>query len=253
VRNVEGGNLAEVPDARFEETLAALNAAGIKISSFGSAIANWARTVDGDFQKDVEDLKRAIPRMKKSGCQIIRIMSWPNAKTPWADDDWRKEVLKRVKVLVKMAEDGGVIIGMENCSGWSSDKPENMQRTLDEIKSKAFGIIYDTGNVIAHPGGPWAWYETCRPRTVYVHVKDGKAPKGGKEFYTWPGEGDAMVREAVADLLKTGYDGGFSIEPHLSSQVHLGTTADGKKDAFDIYVEYGRRFMKIVDEVRKKK
>jgi len=252
VRNVEGGNLCEVGDAAFESTLDALNKAGIKISSFASAIANWARTVDGDFQKDVDDLKRAIPRMKKAGCPVIRIMSWPNAKEPLADADWKKEVLRRLKVLARIAEDGGVILGMENCSGWSSETPENMKRTFDQIKSKALRVIYDTGNVVAHPGGVWKWYETCKPHTVYVHVKDGVAPAGGKERYTWPGEGSGMVREVIADLLKSGYDGGFSIEPHLASQVHLGTTAEGKKDAFDIYVEYGRRLMKLVEEAKRK-
>ena len=129
VRNVEGGNLCEVDDATFEKTLAAMNEAGMKISCFGSGIANWARNIDQDFQRDVNDLKRAIPRMKKAGTPIIRIMSWPNAKEkPLSDADWKKEALKRMKVLVRMAEDGGILLGHENCSGWGGHSPRRRRR-----------------------------------------------------------------------------------------------------------------------------
>jgi sugar phosphate isomerase/epimerase len=253
LRMVPEGNATEVPDAVFDKALAALNAAGIKISSFGSPIANWARNIDQNFQQDIESLRRAVPRMKKAGCSIIRIMSWPNSTTkPLADADWGREVLKRLKVLVKMAEDGGVVLGMENCSGWSGDNPVNMKKTLETIKSPALRVIYDTGNVVAHPGGAWEWYEACKPYTVYVHIKDGVPPDAKGEHYTWPGEGKGMVQEVLKDLFASKYDGGFSIEPHLAAQVHKGTTADGKANAFDMYVEYGRRVMKLVEEAKKK-
>ncbi len=251
MRMVPEGNFTEIPQEVFEKALAELTAAGLQISSFGSPIANWARNMDQDFQQDIDSLKRAIPRMKKANCDIIRIMSWPNSTTkPLSSDDWGVEVIRRLKVLVKMAEDGGVILGMENCSGWSGDYPENMARTFELIKSPALKIIYDTGNVVAHPGGAWHWYETCKPHTVYVHIKDGKAPDAQGEHYTWPGEGNGMVREVLADLLASGYAGGVSIEPHITSQIHLGFKADGVASAFDTYVEYGRRLMKIVDEIK---
>jgi len=252
MRMIPEGNLTEVDDAAFEKTLAALNAAGLEVSCFGSPIANWARDIDQDFQQDIDSLRRAIPRMKKAGCSIIRIMSWPNStKKPLGQDDWGKEVIRRLKVLVRMAEDGGAVLGMENCSGWSGDYPENMARTFELIKSRALKIIYDTGNVVAHPGGAWKWYEVCKPYTVYVHIKDGLPPDAKGEHYTWPGEGKGMVKEVLADLFKGGYDGGVSIEPHLGSQIHKGGAAENCANSFDMYIEYGRRLMKIVEGIKK--
>jgi trehalose-6-phosphate synthase len=58
------------------------------------------------------------------------------------------------------------------------------------------------------------------------------------------------VREIVADLLKNGYDEGFSIEPHMSIVFHEDTAHQVKEDAmYKNYVEYGRRFMDLVNSV----
>lgn len=248
MRNIPEGNFAEVPDEAFEAACAKLGAAGIKVSSFGSGIGNWARPIAGDFKKDLEDLQRAVPRMQQCGCPVIRIMSWTNPDGEVPEEDWGNEALRRLKELTKIAEDGGVILGHENCSGFFGKSPENMQRLKEEIPSDALGIIYDTGNPVGHGGDTWGWYEACKPATVYVHIKDGKRTGNGDAEYTYPGEGEGMVREVMADLIKSGYDGGFSIEPHMAAQVHLGTTAEGEA-AFEIYVEYGRRLMKIVEEI----
>ena len=53
----------------------------------------------------------------------------------------------------------------------------------------------------------------------------------------------------VGNLLGRGYDGGFSIEPHLAAVVHEGKPASAAGDAYGRYVEYGRRLMKLVEEL----
>jgi hypothetical protein len=49
-----------------------------------------------------------------------------------------------------------------------------------------------------------------------------------------------MVRRILKSLLELGYTGAFSIEPHISAQIHLGTSSSGR-EAEEIYLEYGRR------------
>jgi sugar phosphate isomerase/epimerase len=58
-----------------------------------------------------------------------------------------------------------------------------------------------------------------------VHIKDGcyLRESGGifpEVDYTCPGVGDEDVARTVGDLLQAGYDGGFSIEPHLAVVYH---------------------------------
>ncbi len=47
----------------------------------------------------------------------------------------------------------------------------------------------------------------------------------------------------VRDLLASGYDGGFSMEPHMKVVFHDDSRRDGDAEArLALYVEYGRRF-----------
>ena len=60
----------------------------------------------------------------------------------------------------------------------------------------------------------------------------------------------ALTGQQISDLLATGYDGGFSMEPHLGLVFHEG---DGNAQSQEqrrrgLYVEYGRRFMTLMRE-----
>ncbi|WP_187144099.1 hypothetical protein [Victivallis vadensis] len=58
-----------------------------------------------------------------------------------------------------------------------------------------------------------------------------------------------MVR-IVTDLLKNGYDGGFSMEPHMKLVFHEENAAQNAVERMDNYIEYGKRFMKLVEDAR---
>ena len=55
---------------------------------------------------------------------------------------------------------------------------------------------------------------------------------------------------ARADLLARGYDGGISMEPHLAVGHHDPTITPPDAIRFANYVEYGRRFERLLAEVR---
>ena len=250
LRAVDSVNLTQLSDAAFDAVYAAVTEAGMGVSCFSSAIANWARPVTGDFAVDVEDLKRAIPRMHRFGTPFIRVMSYPNdPKEPVEEREWRREAIRRTKELSRIAEDGGITLVHENCSGWGGLSAENSNILLGEVDSPALKVVFDTGNPVTYGQDAWEYYQTVRKDIVYVHIKDARKVDG-QDIYTYCGEGDGCVREIVADLLKTGYDGGFSIEPHLAAVIHTGQKADNARQLYESYTEYGRRLMKLVEEVR---
>ncbi|MBI2433030.1 MAG: sugar phosphate isomerase/epimerase, partial [Candidatus Hydrogenedentes bacterium] len=89
------------------------------------------------------------------------------------------------------------------------------------------------------------------PDIVYVHIKDAtRAPGAEKEEYCYCGDGQGYVREIVGDLLARGYDGGFSIEPHLAAIIHTGQQANSDEQLYRTYTEYGQRLMRIVEEAK---
>jgi sugar phosphate isomerase/epimerase len=250
LRMVDGQNLTAVSDAKFAEVEEKLGAAQMQVSCFGSAIANWARPITCDPSVDVEDLKQAIPRMHRLGTPYIRVMSYPNDKDhPLEDRAWRDEVFRRMKVLAKMAKDGGVTLAHENCSGWGGLSAENSNILLGEVNSPALKVVFDTGNPVTYHQDPWQYYLDVLKDIVYVHIKDARIADG-KEVYTYCGEGDGRVKDIVRDLLAKGYTGGFSIEPHLAAIIHTGQKADTEAHLYESYVEYGRRLIRLVDEVR---
>ena len=64
------------------------------------------------------------------------------------------------------------------------------------------------------------------------------------------GEGDALVREILTDLIRNGYTAGVSIEPHVASIVHLGEgTKASPQERFDSYVRYGKGLEKLLTEI----
>lgn len=249
LRMVDGKNITQLDDGEVDAVCEAVDAAGMKVSCFGSAIANWARPITCDSQIDIDDLNRAIPKMKKMGTQFIRVMSYPNDdKSPVSESEWRDESIRRMKELAKIAEDGGVTLCHENCSGWGGLSSENSNILLGEVNSPALKVVFDTGNPVFYKQDAWDYYQAVYNDIVYVHIKDGKIVDG-EDVYMYCGEGDGYVERIVRDLLSKGYDGGFSIEPHLAAVIHTGESTDNSAELYQSYVEYGKRFMKIVEPI----
>jgi sugar phosphate isomerase/epimerase len=246
IRNVDGVNLTDLPDDAFDRVYAAVTGGGLAVSCFASQLANWARPISGDFAVDMAELERAIPRMRRFGTRFIRCMSWPNDKEdPWPEGRWREEVIARMRRLASVAEEGGVVLVHENCDGWAGQGPEQTLELVREVDSPSLKLVFDTGNPAHHDQNGWEYYRSVKEHIVYIHIKDYKQHEGELSA-CFPGEGIGCVKEIVADLLAGGYDGGFSIEPHLAAVVHLAKEASDPEEAYRLYVEYGKRLERLV-------
>jgi sugar phosphate isomerase/epimerase len=268
-RNIEGKNITDISDEKFEEVFGKLQDADVKINCFGSAVANWAKQPrsEEDFQLSIEELKRALPRMERLGCKMIRGMSFAVAKDEQPDSpELEKIIFNKVEYLAKMCEDAGVVYLHENCMNYGGMSYEHTLRLIENVKSPAFKLVFDTGNpVFTHRRigkAPYAlqnayeFYANVKEFIHYVHIKDGIATwdKGQGERpeikFTYAGEGAGFVRQIVQDLLKNGYDGGFSMEPHLAVVHHESDQQTTDEDIrYNNYIEYGKRFMQLVKEV----
>ena len=268
-RRIDGVNIHDLPEAAFDKVCEELAASGVRINCFGSEVANWQCDLfkEDDYFKSIEQLARAIRRMKRLDCNMIRGMSF---KAKWAlpafDPEVERQVFAKVRMLVRICEDAGVYYMHENCNNYGGQSPKHTLRLLEHIDSPNFKLIFDTGNPVMNYDrqfgdkleklqNSWDFYSQVRDFVAYVHIKDGVCyqpnPDGfGKTNYTYPGEGDGCVVRIVEDLIMRGYDGGFSMEPHLKKVFH-DRDAEGRSEEqqrYDAYVEYGRRFMKIVEK-----
>ena len=267
-RNIDKVNIHDISDEQFEIVCGKLADAGVSINCFGSAVANWSCDPfkDEDFERSKAQLERAIKRMAKLNCKMIRGMSF---KAQWMRPAWDSEVesivFPKVQYLVKMCEDAGVMYGHENCRNYGGMSYKHTLKLIEEVNSPNFTLIYDTGNPvfnIDHSSGKnegkyqnsWEFYSNVKEFISYVHIKDVRLEfdENGekKEIYTFPGEGNGCVKEIVTDLIANGYDGGFSMEPHMVRVFH--DLENSGESGSDNYVEYGRRFEKLVADIKNK-
>ncbi len=262
-RGLCGGNLASITDAQFDEVCAKLEKAGVSFNCFGSGIGNWAKPIAEPPDSSYDEMRKAIPRMHKLGIKLIRIMSFlVPAELYGQSDQFQNEVIKRIKVIARMAEDAGITLVHENCSSWGGLSLDHTLRLLEGVNSPALKLVHDTGNPVFHDdvrGNPpykkqssWEYYNAVKEHVVYVHIKDGRIIDG-KHIYTFAGDGDGDVRKILVDLIKNGYDGGYSMEPHMVTVYHDKSVSEEEKQAnmYKNYVEYGKRFMKLLAEVKK--
>lgn len=250
LRNIDAQCVTDLSDADFDASLQKLSDAGIQVVGFASQIANWARPINGNFEVDKAELLRAIPRMRQCGAKLIRVMSYPNAReNPLSEDDWRDEVVRRFRTLAAIANDGGVTLVHENCHGWGSQSPAHALEFLDRVDNPALKIVFDTGN--EHHHNTVEYFRQVRDRIVHMHIKSWKNGEDGKARSCFPDEADSGTSTILKQLLDEGYDGWYSIEPHMVAVIHLGKSADEDPEtAYRLYVEYGQRLMRLVESLQ---
>ncbi|MBN1813991.1 MAG: sugar phosphate isomerase/epimerase [Anaerolineae bacterium] len=258
-RNVNGTNIHDVPEEVFEKVVGKLQDAGVQINCFGSAIANWGKSITDPFDITLAEVKRAIPRMQRLGTKLIRIMSYAVLDGRGPDDQMEEERFRRLRIMHKMFTDVGLTPVHENCMNYGGMSWQHTLRLIEN--APGLKLVFDTGNPIftddrskpkPYPKqSSWEFYSHVKEHIAYVHIKDGRFVKesGGlfpKMEYTFPGDGDGDVVRIVKDLLGSGYEGGISIEPHLSVVHHDESVVSPEEQQFNNYVEYGRRMERII-------
>ncbi len=260
-RNVDGVNIHDMDDDKFEAVYAALQESGVKINCFGSAIANWGKHIDKPMTADIESLNRAIPRMQRLGTKYIRIMSYAVLPDRSPEDQMKEERFERLRIITDRLLSAGIQPLHENCMNFGGMGWSYTLELIDNVPG--LKLVFDTGNPVftddrtKEPPYPkqssLEFYRAVKKYVEYVHIKDAVIDPNGNTVYTYPGEGNGNVREIVADLISSGYDGGFSIEPHLASVFHDADVAVKEEKMYSTYVEYGKRMMKIIDDIKSAK
>src|SRR5881392_2899561 len=62
-------NFPDLPEEAFDLALRKREAAGVGVYCFGSTIMNWAKKVGDPFDLTLAEVRRAIPRMKRTGAR----------------------------------------------------------------------------------------------------------------------------------------------------------------------------------------
>lgn len=216
-RSAWGVNVLDLDDEQVARARDILWAHGIQASSIGSPIGKV--NITDDFDAHLARMDRAVWVAQQLRAPFIRVFSF-FLTADQRPEDHRDEVIRRMTALTQRAEAGGVVLLHENEKGIFGDIPERVLDLVTSVNSPSLRLAWDAANYVQVGVVPFPEaYEQLRPYTDYIQIKDAKLDTGEVVV---AGAGDGRVPDTVRALAADGFDGFFSMEPHLSSAHHLG-------------------------------
>jgi sugar phosphate isomerase/epimerase len=217
VRSAWGRNILDLDADQLEQLQSTLAAYGLQVSSIGSPIGKIF--IDEPFGPHLDRMRHAADVATRLGAPYIRIFSF--FLRPGADPaDHRLEVLDRMRALAGVAEQTGVTLLHENEKEIYGDLPERCRDIVTSVGSPRLRLAWDPANFVQVGVKPFSdGYALLRPHLEYIQIKDALATDG---TVVPAGEGDGEVATTIRHLRQDGFDGFFSLEPHLANTNALG-------------------------------
>ncbi|MBQ5747019.1 MAG: TIM barrel protein, partial [Clostridia bacterium] len=225
VRGVDGKNVSELTEEEVEAFKLKLDKGCIKVSSIGSPIGKIKIT--DNFEEHLEKLEWVIKIAKTLETKYIRVFSFYIDKGD-SLDAWRDEVISRMKKMAEVAEREGIVLLHENEKDIYGEAPERCLDILKAVNSPALRACFDPANFVQAGFDPYnEAYPILKDYIEYMHIKDAK--RDGT--ITPAGLGEGGIENILVDLMKSGWKGFLSLEPHLGSFVGLDAIEGESKTA----------------------
>ena len=217
IRSAWRVNILDLDDAQLDTMKQTLASFGLQVSSIGSPIGKIY--IDEDFEPHLDRMRHAARLAQLVDAPYIRIFSF-FLRPGTNPDDVRDEVLRRMGALAGVAEQAGVILLHENEKEIYGDIPQRCHDIVTSVGSPNLKLAWDPANFVQVGVRPFTeGYQLLRPHVEYVQIKDALAADG---TVVVAGAGDGQVVETIRALRDDGFDGFFSLEPHLASAGALG-------------------------------
>jgi sugar phosphate isomerase/epimerase len=210
-------NILDLDDDQLARAKDLLSSYQLGVSSIGSPIGKIV--IDEDFEPHLVRMRHAAEVARHFDAPYIRVFSFfmPEDSDP---DSHRDEVLRRMAQLAKAAEEANVVLVHENEKDIYGDIPRRCLDIVESVGSPNLKVAWDAANFVQVGVRPFTeGYALLRPHLEYVQIKDALLTTGE---VVKSGEGDGEVVETIRELRSDGFDGFFSLEPHLSQTHALG-------------------------------
>ena len=236
VRSAWGTNILDLDSGQLDTLRETLDGYGLKVSSIGSPIGKIS--IDDEFAPHLERMRHAVEVAKTLEAPYIRIFSFfiPEGTDP---DSRRDEVLNRMSALADAAADSDVILVHENEKEIYGDIPRRCLDIVTSVAAPHLQLAWDAANFVQVGVRPFTeGYAMLRPHVSYIQIKDALLADG---TVVVAGAGDGEVPDTVRALRADGFDGFFSLEPHLGE-----FTAFGALSGPELFTESWKAFTGIL-------
>jgi sugar phosphate isomerase/epimerase len=217
IRGVSGKGIDACSLEEVKRIKEKLDAYDIKVSCIGSPIGKIQITAD--FAPHYEKFQHVVNIAKLLGTPYIRIFSFfiPQGEQP---ENYRHEVLERMKQLLDYAKEQNVILLHENEKDIYGDTAARCEELMNILSCQNFLAIFDFANFVQCGENTWEAFERMKPYIAYIHIKDALNANGS---VVPAGQGDGNVKRILQVMKETGYQGFLSLEPHLIDFAGLKT------------------------------
>ena len=207
IRGVDGTNVSDITLEKAKEIRDKLTAAGLSVWSIGSPIGK-INIVKDDYPAHLEKFRHTLEIAKILEAKNIRIFSFYITENK-PHEQYREEVVCRLKEMVSIAAGAGIELCHENEKGIYGDNAQHcleLYQAIPELKG-----VFDPANFVQCGQNSLQAWELLHSHIKYLHIKD--AMLDGSIVPAGAGAGN--VAEILALFRKQGGNT-VTVEPHLA-------------------------------------
>lgn len=223
---VPEGETAESYAERIKEECARV---GIEMGNYTIG-ADFINGSDGNLEAEIDRLKGEVKIAKILGAPGMRHDATAGFKSgyvgPKSFEDALPILVKGCRAITEYAQDFGIRTMVEN-HGFFCQDSERVEKLVNGVNHKNFGILVDMGNFLCADEDPFKAVGRLAPYAFHVHAKDfhtkpGTSPNPGEGWFfsrggnylrgSIIGHGDVPVVQCLRILKNAGYNGAVSIE-----------------------------------------
>ena len=211
LRGIDGKNISKLNEEELLALKEKLSKYGIKVSSIGSPIGKVK--IAEPFEEHFELFRHVVHIAKTLDAPYIRMFSFYHDGETWTDEEVRA-VYDRLEQMIAYAKEAGVVLLHENEKDIYGDTLERCLQLMERLHCENFRAVFDPANFVQVGQKPADAFKKLKPYVGYMHIKDSEM-ESQKVVPAGCGDGDIPI--IVNELLEEGYDGFFSLEPHLGN------------------------------------
>ena len=213
VRAIDQKNVSEMTVDEARRYRRQMDAEGFAVPCIGTPLGKIR--IDEPFEPHLDLLRHCADVAEAFGTKLIRVFSfYPSPGRKIADQ--RAEVFERLWAMVRLAEQAGATLMLENEKAIYGATPAGTIDILRTIRSPHLKCIFDPANFVDEGFAPYdeAWRAGLDELTDYFHIKDKVR---GAPTCVPAGQGRGQIPEIFTDLRTRGWSGVMTLEPHLKA------------------------------------
>lgn len=217
LRSLFGSAFKDLSAGQIAEVKAACKAAQLKVAGCASPVFKCDLDAPDQISAHLDLFRRGLECAVNLEAPVLRVFNFLRKDTV-TPPDHLKRVAAHLRVLIEIASESGVLVGIENEASCMMCSVGEIRQVCDELADlSGWGVVWDPCNIVYLPGDedPVAEYPTVADHVIHVHVKDAARVGNGPALRCVElGKGQVNFASQFEQLAASDFRGWISLETH---------------------------------------